>query len=98
MEQLGDVENEHVDSNEHHDTIGRSRTVLIISSVTVVTAILEFLNGLVTVGIPVIASDLHLDASLILWYVLISRLIFFYKEHQRDIKLQQWCEPPLSVI
>ena len=60
---------------ENQDNISRSRTVLIISSVTVVTAILGFLNGLVTVGIPVIAPDLHLDASLILWYV--SYLLYF---------------------
>ena len=65
-----DVEDhEHVDSAQQHDNISRRRTIIVISSVTIVTAILGFLNGLVTVGIPVIAPDLHLDSSLILWCV-----------------------------
>lgn len=67
----GDVEDhEHADSIEQHDTNSRQRTIIVISSVTIVTALLGFLNGLVTVGIPVIAPDLHLDSSLILWCVL----------------------------
>ena len=67
----GDLEDhEHVDSTEQHDTISRRRTIIVVSSVTTVTASLGFLNGLVTVGIPVIAADLHLDSSLILWCVL----------------------------
>ena len=61
---------EHLDSTEQHDTISLHRTIIVISSVTIVTAILGYLNGLVTVGIPVIAPDLHLASNLILWCVL----------------------------
>ena len=64
LEHHGDV-----DSIEKQDTVTRRRTITVISSVTIVTAILGFLNGQVTVGIPVIAPDLHLDPSLILWCV-----------------------------
>ena len=60
-------DHEDVDSTEQQDTVSQRRTAVVILSVTVATAILGFLNGLVTVGIPVIAPDLHLDNSLILW-------------------------------
>lgn len=68
---LGDVEfDEHGSSTQQYDAVSQKQTILVISSVTVVSAISCFLNGLVTVGIPVIALDLHLESSLILWCVL----------------------------
>lgn len=70
---LGDVEfDEHGNSTQQYDAVNQKQTIIVISSVTVVTAISCFLNGLVTVGIPVIALDLHLESSLILWCVLHS--------------------------
>ena len=62
--------NEHDNSTQQHDRVSQTQTFIVISSVTIVTAISSFLNGLVTVGIPVIAVDVHLESSLILWCVL----------------------------
>lgn len=70
---LGDVEfDQHGNSTQQYDAVTQKQTILIISTVTIVTAISCFLNGLVTVGIPVIALDLHLESSLNLWCVLHS--------------------------
>ena len=52
----------------------KGRTAIIISSVTIITAIDTFLYGMVTVGLPVIARDLKLGADLLLWCVLSSIL------------------------
>ena len=66
----GGVEgDEYLDNTEQQHAISLQKTVIVISSVTIVTAILGYLNGLVTVGIPVIAPDLHLASNLILWCV-----------------------------
>ena len=79
----GGVEgHEHLDSTEQQHAISLQKTIIVISSVTIVTAILGYLNGLVTVGIPVIAPDLHLASNLILWCVLsLSSLL-----EQRSLK------------
>ena len=65
-------------SSEEQDMVSRKRTVVIISSVTSVTFVLSFLNGLVTVGIPVIAPDIGLDPSLILWFVVSFSLSYAF--------------------
>ena len=47
--------------------LSRLRTVMIIFSLTAVTFTSSMSTGLVTIGIPRIASDLHLADHLILW-------------------------------
>ena len=47
--------------------LSRLRTVVIIFSLTAVTFTSSMSTGLVTIGIPQIASDLHLADHLILW-------------------------------
>lgn len=50
--------------------VSKSRSAAIISSVTLITAISTLLNGLTTVALPTIASDLDLQDNLLLWSVL----------------------------
>lgn len=45
----------------------RSGTLIIILSTTLVTGIGSMLNGMVTVSLPQLATDLDLQASLQLW-------------------------------
>lgn len=47
--------------------VSTSRTIIVISSVTVITAISSLLAGLVTVGLPTITKDLDLAPNLLLW-------------------------------
>lgn len=46
---------------------GKSRTAAVIASVTCITGLGTLLSGILTVGIPVMAKDLHMSASLELW-------------------------------
>lgn len=43
-----------------------ARTFFIIFSAAIITAMSGFLNGVVIIGIPTIAKELHLEGSLIL--------------------------------
>ncbi|KAK4548733.1 hypothetical protein LTR36_008506 [Oleoguttula mirabilis] len=45
----------------------KSRTAVIIASVTLITAISTLLNGLTTVALPTIAAELDIPDSLLLW-------------------------------
>jgi len=47
--------------------VSKSRTFLVITSVTCITGISSLLAGLVAVGLPTIAKDLELGANLLLW-------------------------------
>lgn len=53
--------------------ISRGRTVAIIGTLTGITWVGSFSTGLLTVGIPRMASDLKLADSLLLWYAALSR-------------------------
>lgn len=48
--------------------VSKGSTAAIIASVTCITGIGSFLAGVVTVALPVIAIDLHLDKNVLLWY------------------------------
>ena len=55
-------------SLERTETItSKSRTVVIIASVTLITAISTLLNGLTTVALPTIADELHIPDGVLLW-------------------------------
>lgn len=45
----------------------KSRTAAVIASVTCITGLGTLLSGILTVGIPVMARDLHMSTSLELW-------------------------------
>lgn len=64
------------DADEQQPLLGHSppvssaaQTVAIIACITWTTLISSFLNGMVTVALPMIAKDLGLDPSLVLWCV-----------------------------
>ena len=55
-------------SLERIDTVtSRSRTTVIIASVTLITAISTLLNGLTTVALPTMARELDIPDGLLLW-------------------------------
>ncbi|TDZ24512.1 putative MFS-type transporter [Colletotrichum orbiculare MAFF 240422] len=53
--------------NSHNEDISKGKTVVVISSVTCITAISSLLAGVVTVCIPAMARDVNLEGSLLLW-------------------------------
>ncbi|KAF1985392.1 integral membrane protein [Aulographum hederae CBS 113979] len=59
--------NRTVSKGEQLDEISKSRTAIVVASVTFITGISSLLAGLVTVGTPTIARDIGLDSSLLLW-------------------------------
>ena len=52
------------------EAISGKKTAMVIGCITFSTGITTFLAGVVTIAIPVMAEDLGLPESLILWYVL----------------------------
>ena len=55
-------------SLERTDTVtSKSRTAVIIASVTLITTISALLNGLTTVALPTIADELKIPEGLLLW-------------------------------
>jgi len=46
----------------------KAKTAVIIASITMVTGVASMMNGLVTVVLPTLQKDLHLDQSILLWY------------------------------
>ncbi|KAF2101784.1 integral membrane protein [Rhizodiscina lignyota] len=55
------------DEDIEHPNLGKGKTLVVIVSVTCITAISSLLSGLVTVALPTIARDLGLSESLLLW-------------------------------
>ncbi|TDZ36982.1 putative MFS-type transporter [Colletotrichum trifolii] len=53
--------------NSHNEDMSKGKTVVVISSVTCITAISSLLAGVVTACIPAMARDVHLEGSLLLW-------------------------------
>ncbi|TDZ30613.1 putative MFS-type transporter [Colletotrichum spinosum] len=53
--------------NSHNEDISKGKTVVVISSVTCITAISSLLAGVVTVCIPAMTRDVNLEGSLLLW-------------------------------
>ncbi|TEA17297.1 putative MFS-type transporter [Colletotrichum sidae] len=53
--------------NSHNEDMSKGKTVVVISSVTCITAISSLLAGVVTVCIPAMARDVNLEGSLLLW-------------------------------
>ena len=58
-----------IHSLERVDTVtSKSRTAVVIASVTLITAISTLLNGVTTVALPTVATDLGIKENLLLWY------------------------------
>lgn len=52
--------------------LSKGRTVTVIGTLTGITLVSSFSTGLLTVGLPRMASDLALAKNLLLWYVSLS--------------------------
>ena len=54
---------------DNHSTIelSKTRTAVIIATLTGTTIVSSFSNGLLTVGLPRMAKDVNLAANLLLW-------------------------------
>lgn len=68
-------DNYSLNSLERIDTVtSKSRTAVIIASVTLITAISTLLNGLTTVALPTMAKELNIPHGLLLWPTSIQAL------------------------
>lgn len=61
------AENQSAPNATEDAEISKSRTAAVIVSVTCITALGTLLAGILTVGIPVMAQELHMASSLQLW-------------------------------
>lgn len=55
------------DEDKPSEILPKGRSVIVITQLAGVNFITSFTNGLLTVGLPAIAADLHLKHSLLLW-------------------------------
>src|ERR1700761_5631579 len=71
LRQSNETQNRNAVSDEVsvEEDLSKSRTFVVILSVTVIPSISSLLAGIITVGLPTIARDLGLESNLLLWYV-----------------------------
>ena len=58
--------------------LSRTRTAVIITTLTGTTVVSSFSNGLVTVALPQMAKDVHLAPNLLLWPASVYPSVFPY--------------------
>ncbi len=56
-------------SRPEQPALQKGTTVIIFASITGVTGISSLLSGLVTIVLPIMARDLNLSPSVLLWYL-----------------------------
>lgn len=56
-------------SAELQEVVGKGTTAIVLTTIVCVTGISSMLAGLVTIALPTMARELHLEAHLLLWYV-----------------------------
>ena len=66
-EEASSIQSQHPGSKGEENEISKSRTTAVICCVTLITALGTFTVGILTVDIPLIAHELHMDTSLELW-------------------------------